>query len=154
MCFRSWAIVYILANPTPWHRPCIKYVVHKVKCQLSHLLVIHQLPDHFFRQHSVCIGLPTLEGDQTEPADEEASCEDMEPAESSLEWKSSSFDLFSRHRQWSREKRLLLPISHFQAVKGEWRSQLAARPPSLNYLQSAQNRLGRLTLTCKKCLIW
>ena len=71
----------------------------KVKHQLSHLLVIHQLPDHFFRQHSICIGSPTLEGDQTEPADEETSCEDMEPAENSLEWKSSSFDLFLFHRQ-------------------------------------------------------
>ena len=79
-----------------YHVPCIKYVVHKVN---SHLLVIHQLPDHFLWQHSICIGSPTLEGDQTEPADEETSCEDMEPAENSLEWKSSSFDLFLFHRQ-------------------------------------------------------
>ena len=55
------------------------------KLKHSHLLVVHQLPDHFFRQHFICIGSPTLEGDQTEPADEEASCENMEPAENSLQ---------------------------------------------------------------------
>ena len=87
---------------------------HNLGCRrakLFYLLVGDQVPDYFLWQHCLGIRAPAFECEESEPADEKSDCEEVQPAEGSLQGKCSLLHLSSCHGgSW--EEGLLLSVTH------------------------------------------
>ena len=73
---------------------------HNLGCgngRIFHLLVGHQVPDYFLWQQRLGLRAPAFEGEESEPADEKGDCEDVQPAECSLQGKFSLLHLSFCH---------------------------------------------------------